>query len=150
VDVLELLGEPGLADLALVALHAVPRAVLRVEVLDELHRQGRAALDGLVALDVLERRADHALEVDALVAVEALVLDGHRGLLHHVGDRGRRDRLAQDPGLDDPEPGLAVRGVDDAVLAGVLGLQAVDGRRGARHGDDPADRAQGGDRPDRP
>ena len=47
VLVLELLGQLGLADLALVAGEAGARPVGRVEVLDQLHRQRRAALDGL-------------------------------------------------------------------------------------------------------
>ena len=53
VLVLELLGELGLADLALVAL--LRRAVERA---DELHRQRRAALHLLARLEVLDRGAD--------------------------------------------------------------------------------------------
>ena len=71
VQVLEVLGELRLADLAL------ERALLlaRVEVADELHRERRAALDLVAVLEVLHAGADDALEVDALVLVEAAVLD---------------------------------------------------------------------------
>jgi hypothetical protein len=78
VEVLEVLGELGLLDLA----REGPLAVARVEVADQLHRQRRAALHVLVALQVLDGGADDALEVDALVLVEARVLDRDRRFLH--------------------------------------------------------------------
>src|SRR6185312_3341426 len=84
--VLELLGQLGLADLALVAGDAGPCALARVEVAHELHGQRRAALDVLLGLDVLDRRAHDALEVHALVLVEAAILDGDGRLADDVGD----------------------------------------------------------------
>lgn len=54
------------------------------EVLDELLRDGARALLNLARLQVDERRARDALEVEAVVAVEAPVLDGDDGLLQRL------------------------------------------------------------------
>jgi hypothetical protein len=146
VEVLELLGELGLADLALVALDAVALGVARVHVAHQLHRQRGAALDGLAAArEVLHAGAHDALEVDALVVEEALVLDRHGGVLHDLRDVLGGDRRAQDVGLDEAQP-RAVRRVDRRRLARVHRLELLDG--GARAGDahDPADRGQAAER----
>src|SRR6201999_3914986 len=103
VLVLELLGELGLADLALVALDAGPDRVLRVQVADQLHRQRRAALDVLLGLQVLDRGADDALEVDALVLEEAAVLDRDGGVADDLRDLAAGHRRAQDVGADEAE-----------------------------------------------
>ena len=54
------------------------------EVLDELLRDGARALLDFARLQVDERRARDALEVEAVVAVEAPVLDGDDGLLQRL------------------------------------------------------------------
>ncbi len=56
-----------------------------VEVADELHRQRRAALQGFAVGGVLDGRAEDSGEVDAVVLVEALVLDRDGGVLQVVG-----------------------------------------------------------------
>ena len=77
VDFLVVERELGLDDLlperALVAA--------QVEVAHQLHRDRRAALQRGAVGDVLDRRAEDAREVDAVVFVEALVLDRHRRVL---------------------------------------------------------------------
>jgi hypothetical protein len=66
------------------------RAVVRhVGVLDELLRDRRAALDDGLVLDVCEQRAADRVQVDAVVLVEALVLDRDDRLFH---DRARCPR----------------------------------------------------------
>ncbi len=82
VLLLELLGDLRLLDLAL----QVTLGVVDVEVAGELHRDRRSALLHLAGLEVLERRAGDSLEVDAVVLVEALVLDRDRRLLQILGD----------------------------------------------------------------
>jgi hypothetical protein len=73
-------------------------ALARVEVADELHGQRRAALDVVAGLEVLDRRADDALEVDARVLVEArsstatVALRMFSGI--SVDGTGRRSSLA--------------------------------------------------------
>ena len=54
------------------------------EVLDELLRDGARTLFDRARLQVDERRARDALEVEAVVAVEAPVLDGDDGLLQRL------------------------------------------------------------------
>ena len=66
--------------------------VLRLQrVLDELLRDGGAALRTRAQLHVGEQRAGHAAQVDALVLVEALVLDRDDRVLHR-----RRDLVGGD------------------------------------------------------
>ncbi len=137
MDVLERLGELRLAHLALERL----LAVAGVERADELHRERRAALQRLAGLRVLERRPDDALEVDALVAVEALVLDRDGRVAHGLGHPARRDRDPQDVVLDDSEL-LAVGGVDARQAPWVLRLERAELGRGVRDADDIADGAQ--------
>src|SRR3954451_12433084 len=143
VQVLEVLGELRLADLAL------ERALLlaRVEVADELHRERRAALDLVAVLEVLHARADDALEVDTLVLEEAAVLDGDDGVLDVLRDLLRRDGRAQLVGLDEAEA-RAVGGVDARRRAELDGLARVQRRRGVRDADDPSDDASAGDQAD--
>jgi hypothetical protein len=138
--VLELLGQLGLADLALV--RPLPRDV---EVADQLHRDRGAALHGLVAREVLDRRAHDARVVDALVVVEALVLDRHRGVLEVLRDLRAGHRLAQLVGLDEAQA-RAVRGADLGLRAELARLQRVERRRGGRDRDHVADRGEAGQR----
>ena len=140
VLVLELLGELRLADLALVGALAGD-----VERPDELHRDRRAALHGLAGGEVLDRGAHDALVVDALVLVEALVLDRDRRVLDDVGDLGGVQRQVQLLGLDEPER-LPVGGEHARVVARRLRLERGQGRRGGRDGDDVADRTERAER----
>ena len=52
---------------------------------DELHGERRGALLGLAGLVVGDERAGDALDVDAVVLVEVVVLGGDHGLLHDLG-----------------------------------------------------------------
>ncbi|MNX71375.1 hypothetical protein D3C86_1026890 [compost metagenome] len=89
VAVLDLDGKPGVGDLAPPAL-----VVGQKEVLGELLRDGARAL-GLAALgEVREGGAGDALEVDAVVVVEAVVLDGDDGLDQGLGDLAEGHDLA--------------------------------------------------------
>ena len=120
-----------------------------VEVADELLGDRRATLAHLAGLDVLDRGADHRLDVDAVVLVEVLVLDRDRRLLQGLGHVLGVDPLADRVGLDVAEA-RAVGGEDDRGLALVDRLQLVDrGGRGGGIEDPDADAADaGGDRRD--
>ncbi len=143
VLVLELLGELRLADLALVAGQALARLVGGVEVADELHADRRAALHDLAAGEVLDRGADDALVVDALVAVEALVLDRDRGLAQHLRQRFAGHRAAELVGGDEAEA-AAVGRQDLGVRARVALLERRELRGGGGGGDDEADHRDAG------
>ena len=79
----QVVGQRGLAHL----LEHGP-AILRARgVLDELLRDRRSALDGAALGDVLPERPPRAAQVDALVLVEALVLDRDDRVLHRGRDR---------------------------------------------------------------
>ncbi len=71
-----------------------------VEVAHQLHRDRRRALQGLSVHDVLDGRAEDAGHVDAVVLVEALVLDRHGRVLEVGWDFAPADRRAQFVGLD--------------------------------------------------
>src|SRR4051794_916349 len=75
VEVLEVLGELGLADLSLEGA----LLLARVEVAHELHRQRRAALDLVAVLEVLYARAHDAPAGDALGGGEAAGPPGGAG-----------------------------------------------------------------------
>ena len=66
------------------------------DLLDVLHGQRRPALG--VAAGGVDRRADQAAHVDAVVAVEAAVLGGDERVLQVLRDLAQRDRL-RGPGL---------------------------------------------------
>ncbi len=88
----QVVGERGLAQLL-----EDRAAILRLRrVLDELLGDRRAALDGLAGRDVLPQRAPDAADVDAVVLVEALILDRDDRVLHVRRDLARRD---DDPAL---------------------------------------------------
>jgi hypothetical protein len=76
---LELQRQTRLLDLSLQGAF-----VADVEVANELLCDGRATLNDLAALDVLERSSDDALEVEPAVIVEAPVLDCDRPFLEPV------------------------------------------------------------------
>jgi hypothetical protein len=103
---LELPGERGLLELAADR----PRA-RHARVLDELLRDGRAALHDAFVRDVGPDRAGDAAQVDAVVLVEALVLDRDDRLFHD-----RRDLVAVD---EDPALGPAQRREDGVVVVRV-------------------------------
>ncbi len=67
--------------------------VLAQHVLDVLLRQCRTAL-GVIGEQVVDHCAGDALQVDAAVFEEALILDGHSRLLHLLGDILEGDFLA--------------------------------------------------------
>ena len=75
----------------------------QVEVADELHRDRRAALQRGAVGYVLDGRAEDPGHVDAVVFVEALVLDRDRRVLEVFRDRAPADRRAQLIGLDEAQ-----------------------------------------------
>ncbi len=121
---LELPGERRLSHLAGDRL-----LVADVCVLDELLRDRGATLDDALRAHILPERAHDAASVDAVVLVEAAILDRDDRLPHDRRDVV--DVLDEDAALlaaEHGEHGAAVRGVDDAVDLGVL-------RRGVEKGD---------------
>ena len=105
-------------------------------VLDELLRDRRAALHDLLVRHVGPDRPQDAVEVDAAVLEEALVLDGDDRLLHHVGDLVRADHAPVLRPAQDRED-LPVAGVDVAVLHAVV-PRGIEGRDLARDRGDEA------------
>ena len=130
-----------LFDLAL----EVALRVLDAEVADQLLGDRRAALDRFARFQVLDRGAQDPLVVEAVVLVEALVLDRHRRQLQALRDAVDRDQRAS------LRRGYrsqlrAVGGVDYRVAALVDRFAA--GERGGVGGDveDPGGDGDGGDR----
>ncbi len=111
----------------------------QVEVAHQLHRDRRAALQRGAVEDVLHGRAEDPGQVDAVVLVEALVLDRDRGVLQVCGDFAPGDGAAQLVGLDEAQP-RAVGGEHLRGAAAQDRVQLCD--RGSRPGDaqDVADR----------
>ena len=130
----EVVGEGGLAEL----LEHRPLVLGGERVLDELLGDRRAALDDLLLDDVLVEGARDAAQVDAVVGVEAAVLDRDDRVLHD-----RRDLvLAQEQPLlvagQDADP-VPVAVVDDRVARGrllELGQVGGDGHQHPEHGRD--------------
>ena len=110
----ELPGERRLSHLARDRL-----LVPAVRVLDVLLRDRRAALDDALAADVLPERARDTAQVDAVVLVEALVLDGDDRLLHDRRDLFGGDEHAAlvttEDGEHTPLARCVGRRVDDRV-----------------------------------
>ena len=135
VLVLELLGELRLTDLPL----EVALRVLDVERAHELLRDRRAALHRVARLEVLDARADDRRVVDALVLVEALVLDRDRRLASRGRHVAPRDGRADLVGAHVAES-RAVGGVHDRARALVARLQLGERRRVGGDRDHVADR----------
>jgi hypothetical protein len=91
-------------------------------VLDELLRDRRAALDGAAVADVGPQRARGAAQVDAVVLVEALVLDRDDRVLHRQRDVRRRD---DDPALVGERCEVVAADVDEQRVLGALELAPV-------------------------
>jgi len=79
---LQLPGQGHLVELA------VEREVgpVEIEISNELHGDGGETLGGLLGLHVRHQRPHEALEINALVTVEALVLDGDDGVAQYLWD----------------------------------------------------------------
>ena len=120
VLLLELGGQLGLPDLAL----EVALGIADVERTDQLLGDRGSALHGFARLEVLDPRANDRVEVDALVLVEALVLDRHRGLAHRGRHVAERHHPTDDVGLHEAESG-AIRREDHGHLALVVCAQLV-------------------------
>ena len=123
----ELVGQRGLAQLL------EQRAVVLggERVLDELLRDRRAALHAPAGGDVLPQGAADAAQVDALVRVEAAVLDRDDRLLHRPARSGPRTRGARSLPVSMPSSS-AVAVEDHASCARrtrVLELRQVGGDR---------------------
>ena len=95
-----------------------------VGVLDELLRDRRAALDDGLVLDVREQRAPDRVQVDAVVLVEALVLDRDDRLLHDRGDLIRVEDHAALLAAEHRQQ-LSVAVVDVAVVRDLLLVRGV-------------------------
>ncbi len=113
-----------------------------VEVAHQLHRDRRRPLKRFAVHEILDGGAEDPGGVDAVVLVEALVLDRNRGVGEVGGDLRPGDRRAQLVGLDEPEAravgGEHLRGgaVDDRVAPG-------EARRGVGDRDHVRHRADG-------
>jgi hypothetical protein len=124
----EVEGHRGLADL----FEDRPVVLLGQCVLDELLGDRRGTLDR-VAGRIVDQGADRALEIDAGVGPERLVLGGDDGAAHVPADVGvgvddlvvGRRELSDQPALVVVEVGVAFR----AVLALVLQLGQIGGDR---------------------
>jgi hypothetical protein len=114
----EVVGERGLADL----LEDRPAALRARRVLDELLRDRRAALDGAAGREVLPEGTGGAAHVDAVVLVEALVLDRDDRVLHRQRDVARRD---DDPALVGERREVVAADVDEERVLRALELPAV-------------------------
>ena len=108
------------------AFEAAPR-VAEAEFAHQLLGDRRAALDRFARFQVLERGAGDALEVDAAVFVEALVLDRDRGQPQSLRHPFDRHRLARFVGVDEAEP--AAVGGEEGGVAAALDLLAGGERR---------------------
>jgi len=113
-----------------------------VEVTHQLHRDRRAALQRLAVGDVLHGGTEDPGQIDAIVVVEALILDRDRRIGEIPGDLTPRDRAAQLVGLDVAQA-RAVGGEHLRGAAGDQRMQRTERRRGSR---DRQDIAGGGDR----
>ena len=95
---LKLPRERRLAHLALHRLRA-----RQVRVLDELLRDGAGTLVR-TGREAIEERAGDAVQVDAVVLIEALVLDRDDGILHHLRDAVTLDDHARLVGTENGDP----------------------------------------------
>ena len=93
---------------------------------------GGPALHDRAGVQVEDHGAGDALVVHAVVLVEALVLDGHRGLLHDVGDLGAGHDDAVLAAVELREEHLAGAVVDGGVDRESVAFQGVQRRQVAR------------------
>ena len=141
---LEVIGERRLSQL----LEHGPALLCAKGVLDELLGDGGGALLRARVEDVLDHRPRDPLVVDAVMLVEALVLDRHRGLLHRRSDVVGADQDAAAIVGEGRDPG-AVDVVEDRVLGvgelgAVLELRQVAGD-GHHDPEDPGDEGEEGE-----
>jgi hypothetical protein len=130
----ELPGERGLADLP------CERALVAdVRVLDELLRDRRAALDDSLVAHVLPERSRDTAHIDAVVLVEALVLDGDDRLAHDRRDVLGADEHAALVAAEHGEHRPSVGCIDDRVDVRVLSCR-IERRYLARDGADEPER----------
>ena len=100
----------------------------------------------MTCFEVVDRGTGDARKVDAVMLVEALVLNGHSGVLHDYRDlpAGHHDAVHRSIDLGDL---LAAAVVDHSILAELLGAHRVDVRKVVGDGDDrAADEAHDADR----
>ena len=111
-------------------------------------RDRRRALDGPAAQDVGQQRAADAADVDAVVAVEAPVLDGDDRVLHRRGDLARwtQDPVLRWPGRPTWCRPCTSRGPSCARCGTPAGSPAPAGRRPAPSSSRTASRRRPGRR----
>ena len=131
----QLTGEPHLLDLA--AQLAVRR---QDQVLDQLHGDGRTALDRAPGPEIDPQGADHTAQIDPAMLVIALVLDRQEGLRHMLGQGIQRHRAGIERAAHGQDMPLAVHQRDRGLAPGRPQLGGA-GRRGwqVMEGPVPAD-----------
>jgi hypothetical protein len=114
----------------------------QIDVVDELHRQRRGALQLLTVDSILDRGADDALVVERAVLKEPPVLDRHRRLFDDLRDlaAGQRRVHARRPDVPERRP---VGGEHLRRRAGDVWMAGVEVRRRMGDVDDPAGDGQG-------
>ena len=132
---LELPGEHRLADLAREAL-----LVAHVRVLDVLLSDRARPLDDVAGLQIGHGCPRDAFEVDAVMLVEATVLDGHRRIFHRLWDLAavHQDAVGGAVQLGDERP---VTAVDERGLRARGAAELVEIGQVLREGDEGADEA---------
>ena len=127
----------------LVELPAKGVRIAHVELLHELLRDGRPTLDHVPALHVLDGRTKDRLQIDAVMAVEAAVLDRDGGVAERLGDlrAGEHDAVLGRVQLGDQR---SVRRVEEGRLRQRTGREVVEVRQAAagRHGGEQRQRAR--------
>ena len=117
---LELLGDLGLFDLPL----QVSTRIVDEQIPCQLHGDRRSTFLDRSGLEVGDGCSCDALQVNSSVVIEALILDGYRGVAEVVAHLVCRYRCACFVGLDVPKP-RSVRCEDDRVGALVYRPQVV-------------------------
>ena len=115
---------------------------VEVEVAHQLHGDGGEALLDPLGLDVDHQGAHEPFEVDAVVVVEALVLDGHQGVPQDVGDLLAADDRAVFAGVQVGKKRV-VGGVDHGGLGEMDVALSLKGGQPLLHGRDRLHAGQG-------